>query len=49
MAAKTAGLTAGKDHVERCAAVLTTRVQESADLRRDLAMGEVVLRAVCEM
>jgi len=45
----TEGLQAGKEYVERCAGVLTTRQADNTTMRKDLAMGEVVLRSVCAM
>jgi len=47
--ANTDGVTLGKEHIERCAGALSRREQHFVDLKADVAMGEVVLRAVAEM
>jgi len=41
----TSGLTAGKEHIERCAGVLNLLEREKANLRSELAMGEVNLES----
>ena len=46
---ETSGLSLGREHVERCASVLSGCSREYCTVLKDLAMGEVLLKGVCEM